>query len=543
MSFLADWPYFYPLLVVAAFGCLGLGRLLLHGAPLWRQFLAGLLILSAIDASLAWVAPLAVLPLNRAAILAGWLVLLRDARRNGWTAAWRPSGRELVCGLLASVIGLGFSLPLHFHFIALGESPYFLSHVVEFFKADYFGPIRMAGYYPWEVSAIHILPSMVLTTLASLLPKGTMLQAVEIRFLLVFLAFARFSYLAMVRSPLSPAWSGILIAAGLLIIRHELNSVNYSTYLYIILMLELGVVIFWDRDVPEKAARDLLVLLAAMVAAKTSIFYLSGLVFLWVALRFPHQALRPVPILAGLVTVFQIVTVMSRPKPFPDVSYKLTLANPLGGRASLDYYPNAGDALINNETVSLLFQQDYAVGIFAILALVAVKYALVPLRVADRMIVADPGRREVYRVAEVMLLIMAAGWILLRHDQHGISHQVWVTFGSAPMVLAAVLVPALASDGWKWRLGMLAVAGAIMAVGYNPWPSITGPEPIRIGGLAPAELARMSSAEPLVRRSDETDEAYCERALLLGHRVAAGSVPISCIGSAGTFAVNPDSRR
>ena len=53
----------------------------------------------------------------------------------------------------------------------------------------------------------------------------------------------------------------------------------------------------------------------------------------------------------------------------------------------------------------------------------------------------------------------------------------------------------------------------------------------------------MSSAEPLVRRSDETDEAYCEWALLLGHRVAAGSVPIICIGSMGAFAVNPDSKR
>lgn len=538
MSFLGDWPYFYPFFVLSALGCLGVGRLLLPGSLLWRQFLAGLVMISAIASSMAWSAPLFVLPFNRAAIAFGWGVLVWQAMRGQLPMPRRPGWRTVTCAALATALGLAVSLRFSFLFVSLGESPYFLGPLVEFFQADYFGPVRVAGYYPWEMTATHILSPMVLTTLASVLPKGTMLQSVELRFLLVFLPTARFTYVMLARSPLPPVLSAVVAAAGLLMIHREMdNCVNFSTFLYIMLIMEVGIAIFWDRTAaPEQTARDLLFLLAAMVAAKTAILYLPGLTFLWVAARFPRQALGPTVILASLVTVAQVLTVAGRPKPFPDIHYGFSLVNPLGGRPGLDYYPNVGDALISQDNVMLLFQQHYAVGIFAILAMVAVKFWLLPIMATDRLTAADPSRREIYRVAEVFLMVLVTGWVLVRHDQHGITHQTWITFGSTPLILAAILTRALASDGRWWRIGLVATAAATLALGYDPWSTLESPASAHLGGVTPMELARMSDAEALERRPGEEDSDYCVRSLLHGHRVSSEDVKASCMGS---FAVKP----
>jgi hypothetical protein len=540
MSFLAEWPYFYPFVILAGLGCLGLGRALLPGSPPWRQFLAGLVLISAVNASLAWVAPLLMLPLARLGIVAGWVILGRQWASGSLTLPARPDGRTVACVLLAAGLGLAISFRFAFPFIALGEEPYFLAPLVEFFQADYVGPVRVPSYYPWEMTANHILPPSALTTLAALLPKGTMLQAIEIRFLLLFMAFSRFAFVIMRRSALAPHWSAAIIAAGLLVFHRELDTcINYSTFLYVILVMEVGLAIFWDGAPPERSARDLLFLLAAMVAAKTSIFYLPALAFLWVAARFPREALRPVPILAGLVTSAQILTVASRPMPFPDVSYKLTLANPFGGRPGLDYYPNIGDALINQDNVLALYHQHYSLGTIAVLVLVAVKCWLLPIRAADRLAARNPERREIHRVAEVFLLILLAGWVLIRHDQHGITHQVWLSLANAPLFLAAVLSVALSPGGRWWRGGLLAAAAAIVLLGYRPWSGVHSPFTANMGGITPAELVRMKPADAIIRRPGEHEYEYCIRALLHGHRLMAGEVSRYCAGSLGVMAVEP----
>ncbi|CAA7621025.1 hypothetical protein [Magnetospirillum sp. SS-4] len=540
MSFLADWPYFYPLVILAGIGCLGLGRALLPDSPPWRQFLAGLILISAVNASLAWFAPLLMLPLARIGILAGWVILGRQIAVGALTWPDRPDRRTILCVLLAMALGLAISIRFAFPFIVMGEEPYFLGPLVEFFQADYFGPVRVPSHYPWEMTANHILPPAVLTTLAALLPRGTMLQAIEIRFLLLFLAFSRFAFVMMRRSDMTPYGSAAIIAAGLLVFHREIDTcINYSTFLYVILVMEVGIIIFLDRDPPERGARDLLFLLAAMVAAKTSIFYLPALAFLWVAARFPRQALQPVTILAGLVTTAQILTVASRPKPFPDVSIKLTLTNPLGGRPALDYYPNIGDALINQDNILALHHQHYSLGIIAILALVTVKCWLLPIWATGRLIAREPERREIHRVAEVFLLILLAGWVLIRHDQHGITHQVWLTLANAPLFLAAILSVALAPGGRPWRNGLLAVAVAIMLLGYRPWSSVNSPVAANMGGVTPAELVRMSPAEARIRRPNESEVDYCIRSLLHGHRLMAGEVSLSCAGTLGVMAIKP----
>ena len=232
-----------------------------------------------------------------------------------------------------------------------------------------------------------------------------------------------------------------------------------------------------------------------------------------------------------------------RPKPYPDISIKLTLTNPFGGRPGLDFYPNIGDALVNQDTVSLLYHQHYTIGVFAILAMVAVKFWLVPIAIGDRMAAGDPERREIHRVAEVFLLILLAGWVLIRHDQHGITHQVWLTLANAPLILAAVLARGLAPDGKWWRGGLLATAAAILALGYNPWVGFGSATTPHLGGVTPAELVRMSDDEAATRKPGEPESDYCIRALLHGRRLLATEVTRDCVGTLGALAVEPETGR
>lgn len=541
MSFLADWPYFYGLFALSALGCWGIGRLLLPGSLIWRQFLAGLVMISAVTSSMLWSAPLLTIPFSRAAVLAGLGVLAWQVRRDGLPTMRRPDRRVVIRAVLALVLGLAVGLRFEAWFVEIGQANYFLAPSIEFYLADYFGPLRMPGYYPWELTASHVLPSAALATLGAFLPRGTMLQSIEAWFLLISFSVARFSYLAMTRSALGIVWSAVVLGGGLLVFDQELYAgFVCSTFIYVILGLEVGVAIFLDHDRAEQSARDILFMLAIMVAAKTSILYLPGLTFLWAAARFPRQALSPPVILASLATMAQILTVMGRPKPFPDVSIKFTLANPFGGRPGLeDYYPNLGDALINQNTLSALVNQHFGIGIFAILAMVAVKYWLVPIRATDRISALYPDRREIYRIAEVFLMIAVTFWVLVRHDQHGVTHQIWAIFGTAPLVLAALLARALAVDGKWWRIGILATAAAIVAGGYHPWAGMASPSSAHLGGVTPAELMRMSPAEALIHRPGESETAYCERALLHGQRLAAGSVKLSCLGTLGILAAEP----
>ncbi|MSO92227.1 MAG: hypothetical protein EXQ86_02360 [Rhodospirillales bacterium] len=537
-------PASYFLIVLAAVGCMGIGRLLIPVSPSGRQFIAGLTVIAGVSASLAWFAPLWILPFSRLAVVAGCGVVLIGARKL-FPIAWRrPSGLTIARAVAAVVLSLSVTLVLHYRFAEIVYATYFAGQLVEIFKADYFGPLRIPSYYPWETAGSHIVAPTVISTLGALLPEGTMLAGMEIQFLLLTFIIARFLFIAL--GPIRPAaltWALPILAAALIVFHYEYSeAAQTTTWWYWILSLELGIIIFWEEGDADRRARDALFLLAAMVAAKTSIIYLPSLAFAWVVFRFPRQAVHPSVILCAVITLAQIVTTATRPFPFPDVSIGLSLFH-FGDRAALDwYYPTIRDALIRPEMVQSLFSHHYVVGIFVVLALVLVKYWIIPSKAIDRLIREAPANREFFRTAEVVLLIALIGWLVMRHDQHGITHQVGVYYGTAPMIMAALLRRAVLPDGRWWRLGLVAAAAWSLASGYNPWSTFNWPSSPHLGGVTHTELARMSEAELLASRPGDSVSDPCTRALLRGFRVPAGTVPIRCASTLGALAVEPKKR-
>ncbi|MBF0095682.1 MAG: hypothetical protein HQL34_14190 [Alphaproteobacteria bacterium] len=119
----------YLLVLTASLGLTGVGGGLLPGAPLGRRFLAGMALVSGICGSLAWVAPVAVVPLCRLSIVMGLIAGLIELRRGVTKVAFDK--KALVSVGLAAVIGLGVALPFHFRFVEVGDNNYFLGQVVE----------------------------------------------------------------------------------------------------------------------------------------------------------------------------------------------------------------------------------------------------------------------------------------------------------------------------------------------------------------------------------------------------------------------------
>ncbi|MBF0128395.1 MAG: hypothetical protein HQL33_00215 [Alphaproteobacteria bacterium] len=531
----------YGLVLAASLGLMGVGGLALPGAPFGRRFLAGLALVGGVCGALAWVAPVAVVPVGRFAIAAGWIVLLallRRPLREGFPAIDR---RAVLLACLAAGIGVGVALPFHFRFVHIGDNNYFLGQVVEVFLADYVGPLRIPTYYPWEVSASHMPPSMALAAMAALLPRATMLDALEVRFLLLAFVIARFSFVVLRSSRRSMPETALLLTAGLLVFHREINSAfTESTFYYIVFVFELALILFFDRaGDEERTARDALFVLLAMVGGKASIFYLPFVTAVWVAARFPRIAFHPAVVVGGAVTFIQLALTSFRPKPFADVSIKLSLFNPGGGRAAFDYYPAIGDALVNSDTVQRFLPGAYVSGILLLLLVIAVKYWVLPIRAIAGGL--DPSRREILRIAEVFLLAALIGLVLVRHDQHGVTHQVWVFYGTAPLVLGAILARCTISTHFvgHWRGGLVAVAVLVAAVGYDPWSGFRSPSSPHLGGVTHWDLEGMDPAQAILPRPGENETAPCERALLKGVRLEAGSVPRSCLGTLGIYAVEP----
>ena len=533
---------FYCSVLAAGIGLLGCGRILLCGAPLGRQFLAGLLFISAIGGSLAYLAPLVIIPFSRGAIIVGCLVCLYSLRSTIRVGIQLPDRRIVLCGILATLIGIGFALPYHFRFASILEANYYLGQIVEYFLADYIGPLRIPNYYPYEMAASHVQASAAIAVMAALMSHGTMLDGLEIRFLLVAFTITRISFVVLYKAKYSPYLSVPLVVAGLLVFMNEMyQTFDVSSYIFMMLMAELSLTLYHDDQPLEHSARDVLFLLIGMVGAKASIFYLPALVALWVCLRFPRLVLHPVAIAQGVVTLMMLVVLLFQPKPFSDVDIKLSFFNLAGGRAAFDYYPRLHDVLIDPHWISDILPVKHVSGVLLLFLVVALKYWILPIRALSAQAAAlSQGRREIIRVAEIYLLVALVSLVLIRHEQHGTAHQIWVIYGAAPLAMLPILSRALDKNAsWLWKGGLIAIAMAAIILGDTPLRKMAPLESRHLGGVNHYELMQMKPKDAMMPRPGDRVDSRCQRALLKGIRVLASDVPLACASTLGTLALEP----
>jgi len=179
--------------------------------------------------------PLVIAPLFRLGIGIGWIVLFTHAyaafSKSGKTRGQFTAGlfrkipvRVYLQAIAVTVFTFVVMLPIHYSdYRFMTDDVIYFAPLVETFLADYTGGIRVPTYYPALMTSHKLAPTMALAVLCGLLPKVTLVHAVEARYLLMSAFLARVLFLLWRRSESSGVVFIPVAICMIFLIRTELS--------------------------------------------------------------------------------------------------------------------------------------------------------------------------------------------------------------------------------------------------------------------------------------------------------------------------------
>jgi carbon monoxide dehydrogenase subunit G len=530
----------YSLIVIATIGFYGIGRAIARSRDAWLDFLAGLVLAGGIAGCLAWVAPLAVRPLFQGMIALGWAVLtwgtIKQRQSWGSSGAWVRRAWPSITAMAVSLVVL---INYHHRFYVIAEDYIYYAVFNELLAADYIGALRVPLSYPDEFSALHIAPIAVWAALGALLPKATMSHGLEIRYLLVAGALAHLIVRAWYRPEVSrPVALGLVILLYYLFFGEFEYATRTSSYFFFMILLALSAWMIMGAagDVGEgETARIVIYFACGLVMVKTSVFYIPAILALYIALRHPLRALHSWNLVIGALTILQILTVLSRPRPFADVSIYLSLVRPDLWVPALDYFSRSPDAVVTRYAW-IWPENKFATGVLAAFAIFVVKCWFAPVAALGRARVGEilsEGRRYL----ELFLLVSLLSWLFIRHGDQDNVHQMNALAGSAAVTMAAIIAVAIKARTVGWRVALILATLVYLLAEHNPWKRIVGMESRHYGGMTYEELNAASREEALNHRPGEPLWHVGMRALYLGERINKGRDFLEQMGVIAAYVV------
>jgi len=535
----------YFLVGVAAMGCAGLG-LLTGTKGFGRPLLVGIILQACLASLLVWFLPLVVAPLFRVGIGIGWAVLIihayaafsRSSKTLGQfaTGLFREmSARTYMQAIAATVFTFVVMLPIHYgDYKFMVDDAIYFGPLVEIFLADYTGGIRVPTYYPALMSAHQLAPTMALAVLAGLLPEVTLVHAVEARYLLMSVFLARVLFLLWRRSGSSDVVFILVVICSIFLIRSELKTlIHTSTYVYALVVAELFLLTL-DR---RSDAMTFLILALALILMRTSLFYAGASLVGYILLVSAKMRTSPLSIAMILVVLANLVAISLVPKPYGNfelIDVSFSLVNPFSPKPSFDYRQILRFDRIIGQFPELYFMTA-GVAVAAILALL--KYYYLGFAAIRRLISMGviAGDKMARRGLELYLLIMLAGWIVVRNSQHGITYQLYNPASIGLIAAMALILVASMRGAWLWRSAIFAVSGTALIVGINIH-GIDNIDKVVLGYKfgEPANLSKGTyyknlksipqSAALKKLPNDGASGKLGVRALMLGHRLSAADV-------------------
>ena len=513
----------YLLIAVALAGYAGIGWLFARGHDPVRNMVTGLLVVAGVAASLAWTAPLYIVPLFRAAIGVGLMaVVYKTVQFRG-----KRINTSAILGVaIAMVIAGAWYYDWHYRFYHTTEQELYFAPFVEMFLADYAGPLRATTFYPAPLTSMHIAPSAIWAAMCALIPHPTMIHGIEARWLLGAGIIGHVFWL-LYRHSGRPAWIFVPVALAVLYvmdweIRWSFSTSSQTFYLILLEIVGLALTVA-PSDEEDGRAREAVILGLGLIMLKTSVIYVPLALAGYYVLRFRSTRFHWSVITMGAIVAAQLLTTLSRPRPYPDIRIGFSLANPFSSRPVMDYrfdIPLGGDF----SDVSLAWWSIAAAGI-----LYMIKYTLLPMAALRHAESGDKLRGGLIRGLQVMVLSILVAWVMIRNSQQGTLHVLWtVVFVTAPLA-AAWACAAVSKGGWKWMTGLAATVAIMAGFGHVPWTGTPD-----FGGISYNDLRTIPAEQLLVRRGDEPINNVGLRALMLGQRLPA-SGPLGQSGVLASF--------
>jgi hypothetical protein len=184
----------------------------------------------------------------------------------------------------------------------------------EAWKSDYSGPIRVPTAYPNLMSANHLMPGALLSTLGALLPNMNLVKAIDLRYITVCFVLACLA-VEVFRRKREHFFKVVLVGITLnLFYGSEIAAeLNLSSFVYVILLGILMFVLFQPETVEKK--QQLVILFGFIVIAKAPILLIAGAVLIYLITRNLKESLSLKNCLVFALIVANVWSWSSTPKP------------------------------------------------------------------------------------------------------------------------------------------------------------------------------------------------------------------------------------
>jgi len=346
----------------------------------------------------------------------------------------------------------------------------YLGSAFEILSSDYWGNLRVPTYYPFEMAANHLLPSAILAAIGFISPEPNILLFEEIKYLLIVLFLSNFFFqLYRIIQPKNVYIFGIVTISMLMIYGEEFSyNLIITSFVYIFVSFQILLLIFEK----EQKKKEILFFTIFLVACKAPIFYIAFSMGIYFWYHYKSERFHPIVLIAGLITLCNVVTWASFPPPGAPGSGGFNLINPLNMREVLYSAHFYQWTVVDNFKLVLeyfLSPIDFSgfggnypslIDLLrsrwnSILALVVVIVYIIIKYYAVFWI----GWKKIYSFMEIgsiemrgLLLYMAVslvGWIVVRNDEI-IDHQAHAYFLAAMISMTFAII--LVSNERKWFL-------------------------------------------------------------------------------------------
>lgn len=320
---------------------------------------------------------------------------------------------------------LGFLLFSNLHsrsFVFENHDVLYFGWMQEAWIRDYSGPIRVPTAYPNLMSANHLMPGALLSTLGALLPSMNLVKAIDLRYITICFVLSSL-VVEVYKRKRKHFFKVVLVGITLnLIYGSEIAcELNGSSFVYVIL---LGIILFvlFEPEKDEKG-QQLIILFSFLLIAKAPILLIAAAVLIYLIAKNFRNSLSLKNIVVFVLVVANVWSWSSTPKPsglgsgFPKPIGVISDEGIHFSLASIQYNEILG-WYTGHEAwfIARYIEKPYIFGIVILLILTKIYFAYFYLRKKIGLSSTSVSILDLYMLGSLL------SWLLLRNNG-SIAHQ------------------------------------------------------------------------------------------------------------------------
>lgn len=331
--------------------------------------------------------------------------------------------REFLPCLVIYILGFLLFSNLHSRsFVFENHDVLYFGWMQEAWSPDYSGPIRVPTAYPNLMSANHLMPGALLSTLGALLPSMNLVKAIDLRYITI--CFVLSSLVVEVYKRKREHFSRVVlvgITLNLIYGSEIACELNGSSFVYVILLGIIAFVLFEPETTEKK--QGLIILFSFLLIAKAPILLIAAAVLTYLIAKNLRNSFSLKNVLVFALVVANVWSWSSTPKPsglgsgFPKPIGVIADEGIHFSFATIQYNEILG-WYTGHEAwfIARYIQEPYIFGIVILLILIKIYFVYFYLRKKIGLSSASVSILDLYMLGSLL------SWLLLRNNG-SLAHQ------------------------------------------------------------------------------------------------------------------------